>query len=89
MKYYPKHNELFFESDLETHCPEDEMPPSRKAVYDTAVVQHGNKLIKTRMQLVGDRQYIVCAEFGDGSQSVADLLSSVIDLTMDSKNLSA
>lgn len=88
MNYKLKYNECSYSEEQESHGYTD--IPSAKAVRDTLVEEQDGLLVKTRRQTVCGREYIVCAEFGiSGTAKLSDLLKQAIDLTEDTKNLSA
>ena len=88
MNYKLKYNECSYSEEQEPHGYTD--IPSAKAVRDTLVEEQDGLLVKTRRQTVCGREYIVCAEFGiSGTAKLSDLLKQAIDLTEDTKNLSA
>jgi len=88
MNYKLKYNECSYSEEQESHGYAD--IPSAKSVRDTLVEEQDGMLVKTRRQTVCGREYIVCAEFGiGGTARLSDLLKQAIDLTEDTKNLSA
>ena len=88
MNYKLKYNECSYSEEQVSHGYAD--IPSAKAVRDTLAEEQDGILVKTRRQTVCGRKYIVCAEFGiGGTASLSDLLKQAIDLTEDTKNLSA
>lgn len=88
MNYKLKYNECSYLEEQESNGYAD--IPSAKAVRDTLVEEQNGMLVKTRRQTVCGREYIVCAEFGiGGTARLSDLLKQAIDLTEDTKNLSA
>lgn len=89
MDYRFKYNERPHFENEERHDDHTDIP-SVKAVQDTLVEEQDGVIVKSRRQMVCGREYIVCAEFGPGGTArLSDLLKQAIDLTEDSKNLSA
>ena len=88
MNYKYNYNERGPFENEERHGDED--IPSSEAVRDTLVEECDGKIVKSRRQQVAGRAYIVCAEFGiGGTAKLSDLMKRVIDLTGDTKPLSA